>query len=273
MPLELPASHRRKFAEHLRRHRDRHSVTDLEYSDNILKVSINTYKKCLEANAKAPLALQRATFVKLFENAQLEPSDYGMNFNLPLHNQAHGGYTQDDYGFIAGRYLTHRRSFLTGANITRSVLDITWNVDGAFLAFHEHLHYIADNGAEQHGSYKGEIFMHKDRVLMSLLTIRDGEVRVTMVHVPEKRPLKHVNNPVKMLGALVTHGYPKHFFQPVVSPVLIEEAPSAATASPVDKLCGTISPDDREFARVAKELQHAEDHAVVMTSLLARKAG
>lgn len=176
----------------------------------------------------------------------------------------YGGYGKSEFAYIEGRYFYYRRSFLTGKKITRSVLDLRWNDALGALSFDEQLRYVSDAGVAQITRYAGEVYMHLDRVLMTLLSIDEGEVRATMVNVPEKRATSSGTR--KLRGVLMTHGYPKSFYQPVVSAVAIEQVPPEQETAPG----GTMEPGHPDFDRVERDLRLAEEHAVVMTPLLAR---
>ncbi len=176
----------------------------------------------------------------------------------------YGGYGKGEFAYIEGRYFCYRRSFLTGKKITRSVLDIRWNDALGALSFDERLRYVSDGGVEQITHYAGEIHMHLDRVLMTLLSIDEGEVRAAMVNVPEKRATSSGTR--KLRGVLLTHGYPKSFYQPVISAVAIE----LASPEHSDVQGETMEPGHPDFERVERDLRLAEEHAVVMTPLLAR---
>ncbi|WNJ88283.1 transcriptional regulator [Bosea sp. 685] len=178
----------------------------------------------------------------------------------------YGGYSRSDYAYIVGRYFCHRRSFLTGRNITRSLLDIRWNDAVQALSFVEQVRYVSDAGVEQVVRAEGEIYMHLDRALMTLLAIDEGEVRVTMLNVPERRSTPGSR---RLRGVLLTHGYPKSFYQPVVSAVTIELVPAEGEEG-AEQRTGTIEPSDPDFARLDRDIRQAEENAVVMTPLLAR---
>ena len=75
--------------------------------------------------------------------------------------------------------------------------------------------------------------------------------------------------PIKIHGALLAHGFPKGYFQPVISPVQLESVPPG-TSGEIAKLTKTIGTDDADYDRIDRDLRHAEENAIVMTSLIAR---
>ena len=269
MNIVLSGRGRSKFAEDLAAHRAECHENDADYARLVLRISLNTLKKCLEMQAPRPLSLKRQTLVAICSSAGLDPAHYGLNVKLPSRGSQFGAYTKADFGFIAGRYFLHRRSFLTGNNINRSLLDIRWNDREQCLAFNERLRYRSDGGVDQQNEYGGNVYMHRDRVLMSMLSNDAGELRVIMTHTPN-RPAGRSRPSFKLHGVMLTHGFPRGYFQPVVSAVQIETAPAGGTLS-VEKVCRTISSGDPEFDRLSHDLKHAEEHAVIMTPLLQRK--
>lgn len=269
MTLTLSGNHRDRFRDDLLAHRNSVHQNDAEYAGKVLKTSLNTYKKCVGPDPT--LGLKRGTLITICTNAGLSPSAYGLNVSLPGPNSVYGGYTRAEYDFLCRRYFYYRRSFLTGQNITRSLLEISWNDAKSALSFHEQLRYVSDAGVTQSTEYRGEVYMHPDRVLMSLLSIDEGEVRVTLLHTPERRAQGGAPRNIRTRGVLLTHGYPRTVFQPVVSAIAIEEAPDGRAARTADLMGRTIKPGDADFERISADLAQAEDHAVVMTPLLARR--
>ncbi|KAB2851056.1 MAG: hypothetical protein F9K44_02860 [Hyphomicrobiaceae bacterium] len=269
MNIVLSGRHRTSFAEDLAAHRGECHENDADYARLILRISLNTLKKCLEPDPARPLSLKRQTLIAICTSAGLDPARYGLNVKLPSRGREYGAYTKADFGFMAGRYLLHRRSFLTGSNINRSLLEIRWNDREQCLSFQERIRYRSDGGVPQQFEYNGEIFMHRDRVLMSMLSNDAGELRMIMSHTPN-RPAGRARSAFKLHGVMLTHGFPRGYFQPVVSAVQIESVPASATIS-VDKACRTIAPGDPDFDRLGHDLKHAEEHATIMTPLLQRK--
>jgi hypothetical protein len=250
-------------------HRAAFPLGDADYARERLKVSLNTFKKCIAEESKEALVLTRHTFVTICAGANLNPSDYGFDFTVPALGAAFGGYDKADFAFLIGRFALHRRSFLTGRNVNRSALDISWSERNACLSFVEHVRYESDKGVQQFFEYSGNIYMHRERMLLSLLGIQDGEVRLTLVHAPDRPAPGRRRPPHKLRGALLTHAYPKGFFQPTFSPVYIEEAATGPKSSP-DAICRTLRPGDLDFERIALELDEIEEHSTVVTSLLVR---
>lgn len=269
MNIVLSGRNRARFAEDLAAHRGECHENDADYARLILRISLNTLKKCLDPDQAEPLSLKRQTLIAICSGAGLEPAQYGLNVKLPSRGSQFGAYTKADFGFFVGRYLLHRRSFLTASNINRSLLEIRWNEKEQCLAFQERIRYRSDGGVQQQHEYAGNVFVHRDRVLMSMLSNDEGELRIIMTHTPN-RPAGRARPAFKLHGVMLTHGFPRGYFQPVISAVQIESVP-AAGAQTVDKVCKTISAGDPDFERLTFDLKHAEEHAVIMTPLLQRK--
>lgn len=252
----------------LAEHRAKSAFTDAEYVRQVLGVSLNTYKKCI--GPEPELALSRQSFNRIVANAGLEASRLGSKVPTPVATMDFGGYTKAEFGYLAGRYLLYRRSFQTGLDISRAVLDISWNDSQSCLRFVESRRLKTPGGAWQANDFTGDIYIHRERVLMSLLAIDRGDARLTLLHIPARHVYGTNLGLVRTSGAVLTHGYPKRFFQPVISAVTIEAVePSKRSASP-NTLCKTIVRGMSEYADAAEELKVAEEHAVVMTPLMWR---
>ncbi len=267
MAVELLGDDRVRFARDLVQHRDAYPIKDADYAERILSVSLNTYKRCINSEDFPRLAFKRHTFISIFQRAALDPARYGMNITLPSQSDRHGGYGQTDYPHLAGRFIFYRRSFLTGMNIVRGVLDITWSEPKQCYVFIEFLHYLTNSGVPYETTNTGEIHIQKDRNMMFLLACHAGAVRLTMLHVPEKPGTLGPGQTVRTRGALLTYGNPRDFYQPIVSAIVIEKRSDKITGD-ATKLCATIKPGTAEYTAPSAELRHAEEHAVVMTPML-----
>lgn len=266
MDVVLTGEDRSRFREGLRSARAASSLTDAEYAHDILRVSLNTFKKCLADGAE--LRLKQRSFRSIVANAGMDRSVFASGgLPVPAAND-YGGYARSDFGYLAGRYLLYRRSFQNGVDISRAVLDIEWSDRHSCLIFNEMRRYKTD-GVWQANDIKGTIHMHAERVLMGLLAIDKGDVRLTLLHIPSRTVYGTQLGTVRTSGALLTHGYPKRFFQPVVSPVTIEAIGPSHRSQSVNELCTMLTEADPDYAAAEEELRIAEAHAVVMTPLMA----
>ena len=270
MDITLTGRQRTQLRADLVAHRARSTLTDAEYVRTVLRVSLNTFKKCVGDGAS--LTLKRRSFNSIVANAGLDGRRYGAKEQAPAPPAEHGGYTKAEYGYIIGRYLLHRRSFQNGIDITRGVLDITWNDSQSCLAFNEMRRYKTPAGAWQANDIVGTIYMHPERVLMGLLAIDKGDARLTLLHIPSRHAFGTNLGTIRTSGVVLTHGYPKRFFQPVISAVTIEAVdPSKRHLSP-NALSTPIPRGSAEYNAIAEDLRIAEEHAVVLTPLMWRAA-
>lgn len=268
MLIKLTGAQRKRFRDDLAAHRAASPLTDADYAQKVLHVSLNTLKKCFDRGPA--LSLKRQTYNSIVSNLGLDPARYGTGPARPvaaLNN--FGGYSKADFGFIAGQYVVHRRSFLTAENITRTVLEITWNEQKACLSFVERIRYVSDGGVSQAYEYAGDIYMHADRMLMNLLSIVDGEVRLMTMQTPSRRT-PNTLGPIRTAGVLLTHGYPKRFYQPVVTAVAVEQLPRARSPQQLLAMSQTLEPGSTEFKKAAADLKVAEEHSLVLTPLMFR---
>lgn len=266
MDVVIDATNRRRFRDALLNHRHSFPGNDHDYAARQLKISLNTYKRCIAEENEA-LRLKRQTLLKICRHASLPPGDFGVPLAGAVLANAYGGYKRADYGFMQRRYVQYRRSWLTGLNVNRTVLDIVWSNEKDCLVFKESLHYTSDRGVPQSVAYTGEIYMHSERSLCSMLAIDNGEVRLTVVHTPNIRSAGDTT-PIKLRGLQLAHAYPKGFFQPSVTPVYIEEARPGLNDGTV--ATGTMTPDDPSYDRIMKELAFVEQESAVLTPLIAR---
>jgi hypothetical protein len=256
------------FRKSLRTARSRSPLNDAEYARDILRVSLNTLKKCL---ADGPdLRLKQRVFNSIVSNAGLDINSF-QSINLSLQPPSlYGGYTKNEFSYLIGRYLLHRRSFQNGTDISKAVLDISWSDSQSCLIFNEMRRYKTDGNIWQSNDIKGMIYMHAERVLMGLLALDQGDVRLTLLHIPSRNVYGTQLGTIRTSGVVLTHGYPKRYFQPVVSAVTMEAiGPTLSKLSPND-ICGLITEGDPEYQTVEQELRIAENHAIVMTSHMAR---
>ncbi len=233
MDVVLTGAQRAKLREDITRHRAISPYNDADYAQKILRVSLNTFKKVVGPEER--LGLKQRIFRTIVGNADLDATAYGAGLNMPMQSPQFGGYSRADFGYLIGRYLIYRRSFQDGVAISRAVLDIQWNDPLACLSFVEMRRYKIDGGAWQANDIRGYIHMHAERVLMGMLAIDEGDVRLTLLHIPSRLAIGTPVGTVRSSGFVLTHGYPKRFFQPVVSPVAIEAlGPSLRGQSPND---------------------------------------
>jgi len=268
--IELSSGARTRFRNDLAAHRSHSVATDREYAERVLGISLNTLKKLLNAQDRTALKLKRQTFVAICSNASLDPAAYNVPVKLPVKATPFGGYGRQDYDYLEGTYLIYRRSFLTAANIIRGALQISWDEKARGLAFLEQQNYETDSGAPYQASYRGHIHIRKDRNIIGLVQLANGEARLMLCGLPE-RPLGSGAR-LRSRGALLTFGNPRDVYQPIVTTVLVEQT-SGATGGDLMALCRTLHKGSPEHKKISAELKHAEEHSVVMTPLMWRSLG
>lgn len=262
MTISLSGRQRERFQADLRAHRAMFSLNDAEYSDQVLKVSLNTYKKCMQATGRGALALRRHTFISIFAGTALDPKNYGLAVSVPSQAAPYGGYHKDEFKYLCGRYFLFRRSFLSARHITRGILDIRVSESLECLSFSELQCYTAEVGAREELRYQGDIFINRERSLLSLPAFCEGHVRLTLL-----QPERIAKAKIKMRGALLTFGNPKGHWQPTVSCVYLEGPVEDRRSDPRD-LCGTILDGSGDYATLSAELARVEEHAAIITPLM-----
>jgi hypothetical protein len=262
MAISLSGRGLDRFKADLRAHRETFSLNDADYADQVLKISLNTYKKCVQPGDE-PLALKRHTFVNIFANTSLDPKRYGLGITLPTDTSPFGGYQKSEFQFLCGRFFLYRRSFLTARHITRSILEIRPSESHECLSFSELHYYTSETGSREEIHYSGDICINHERNILSLPAYSQGHVRLTLLQ-PERLGNK---GRVKMRGALLTYGNPKGFWQPTVSCIYVDGPIEDKRPHPRD-LCKTIVAGSEDYSALCDELVRIEEHATINTPLM-----
>ena len=109
MNIELKGRAFERLAADLMKHRERYALNDSDYAGQVLRVSLNTLKKCLRPSKSKPLVLKRQTLIAIFAHSGLDPSHYGLSFTVPSQAATHGGYQRADFAHLCGAYYLYRR--------------------------------------------------------------------------------------------------------------------------------------------------------------------
>lgn len=263
MSINLSARQRARFRSDLLSHRETFTLNDADYADQVLKVSLNTYKKCIQPAANGPLALKRQTWLGIFANTPLDPKTYGLAVGVPTCDSPFGGYSVEDFRHLCARFHIYRRSFLTARQITCGVLEIRPSDVHDCLAFSEIHSYVSEAATRQELRYSGDVYMNPERSLLSLPSYADGQVRLTMLSAERVGGRSRV----KMRGAQLTYGNPKGFWQPTVSCIYVD-GPVDERRTSLRDLCRTIDEGTPEHDAISAELSHVEDYATIITPLM-----
>jgi hypothetical protein len=263
MNISLAGRHRDRFSADLLAHRETFSLNDAEYADQVLKISLNTYKKCVQSTGRGALTLKRHTFINIFANTALDPKGYGLAISVPSQVSRFGGYKKSEFQYLCGRFFLYRRSFLTARHITRSILEIRQSESQECLSFNELHYYTSESGIREELHYHGDVYINQERNILSLPSYFQGQVRLTLLQPERLGP----RGKMKMRGALLTFGIPKGYWQPTVSCVFVDGPVEEKRADPRD-LCRTLSEGSDEHAAFSGELARVEEHATIMTPLM-----
>jgi hypothetical protein len=273
MNITLSSGARTRFRNDVSAHRANTPATDKSYAEDILGVSLNTFKKILNPGDRGRLVLKRNTFVSICRAAELDPDTYDVPIKIAGKNTPFGSYERADYDYLEGTYIIQRRSFLTAENIVRGAVEISWDDRLHCLAFLERHSYTTDSGAPYETTYRGQLHIRRDRNIINMVQLLNGEARLTLVNTPDRPATGPGAKPrIKARGAVLTYGNPRDFYQPIVSAVVLEQV-STKTGGNLNQLCKTLKPGSDEFAQASADLKHAEDQTVVMTPLMWRKFG
>jgi hypothetical protein len=266
MSVILSGETRSRLRTVLSEHRARSIMTDADYCEDMLRVSLNTFKKCI--GSEPHLSLKRHTLTGLLARIGTSLPELEHAAATTPVNVDYGGYTRESHGYLEGRYMVFRRHFSRPENITRAVLDIAWDTTASALRWSELRRFRSEATGEMVANdMHGHVTMHQERILMGLLCVDRGDARLTLLHVPPRHAFASKLGFSESLGVVVTHGYPKRFFQPVVSPIAIKSVEAKKRHAPPETLCKILTPGTTEFETANRHLCIAEEQSCEMTSL------
>ena len=261
IPKSLKGMELERFVNDLRAHRAGYTANDYSYANDVLKVSLNTYKKCMQSPKIGELSLQRSKLINILSHAELDPKAYGLNVTVHGSDNRFGNYQKSKFKYLCGRHLIYRRSFLTARDITCGVLDINQSKIQECLSFTERHHYMSEQRQVQKLEYSGDIYMDEGQALLSLPAYENGKVRLMQL-VPER-----VDKQIKMRGALLTFGSPKGIWQPTMS-CIYAVGPIKDDKISDWELCQTISSNSKEYETLSAHLEHVERFTTNITPLM-----
>ena len=206
----------------------------------MLKVSLNTYKKCMQIVGHGALALKRHTFVSIFAHTALDPKNYGLSIGVPSQISPFGGYQKDEFAFPS-----------------------IFSESQECLSFQELHYYTAEVGVREEIRYHGDVYMNQERTILSMPAYSQGQVRLTLLQ-PERLSSK---GKLKMRGAVLAFGNPKGYWQPTVACVFVDGPIQDKRSDPRD-LCKTIMDSSEEYAPLSAELARVEEHGTIVTPLM-----
>ena len=239
----------------------KYGTNDASYANEVLKVSLNTYKKCVKSLGNGELTLRRSKLVSIISNADLDPQAYGLDVFVGGGDKRFGNYHKRSFRHLCGRFLIYRRSFLTASDITCGVLDIGESPVHECLTFVERHHYLSELGQIQKLEYSGNIYMDEGQALLSLPAYENGKVRLVQLMA------ESVEQQVKLRGAMLTFGSPRGIWQPTIS-CIYAVGPINNANAPIEKFCKTIKKDSKEFDALSAQLEHVEQFTSIVTPLM-----
>ena len=116
--------------------------------------------------------------------------------------------------------------------------------------------------------YRGDVYLNQERSILSMPAYFEGQVRLTLLHMPERRGGRERR---KMRGALLAFGIPKGYWQPTISSVYVEGPIDDKRANPRG-LCRTNGAEVEGYQALSSELAHTEEHATINVPLMWFKA-
>jgi hypothetical protein len=270
-------SHQRELLRHaLLRHRQGYTQSEADYVKDVLQVALNTYKKCISAGDTEELSMKRRTLIAILKAAKIEPAAIAVDIVMPASVEQYGNYDPQQFSYLVGTYFLHRRSFSTGHNIVRGVVEISIDEQKRCLRFDEYNDYISDAGMHDDSHYQGDVYMNEERSLYSMFYTSNGYMRLTMTQAPVRSGAGAAGTlqrgGIKWRGGLFTHGKGKGVWQPTYSAFMMESLPERLWKKAREE-CRTMTPEDPEFEGANRELLFAEDYSCVSTPLMFNRGG
>jgi hypothetical protein len=174
MTISLTGQHRDRFIAELRAHRETFLISEAEYAEQVQKVSLNTYKKCVRSAGRAPLKLKRHTLISVCTCVGLDPKAFGFAIGIPAQISPFGGYRKDDYGFLTGTF------FLIGARFTPAISRAaSRDLSERYQRMPEFTNCTTSPSPardEQH--YGGDVHLNEERTVLSMPAYFGGQVRL-----------------------------------------------------------------------------------------------
>ena len=236
MTISLSARQRVRFRTDLLAHREAFSLNDAEYADQVLKVSLNTYKKCVQLSANKSLALKRHTL-----RLHLHPLSPGSEKLWSFHRRSRVRYRHSadtkrmNFASFVVAFFSLGARFLTARQVTRSLLEIRPSESQECLSFNELHYYTAEVGVREEIRYHGDVYMNQERTILSMPAYLQGQVRA---HPPAAGTAEQQGKD-QDAGAVLAFGNPKGYWQPTVSCVFVDGPIEDKRTNPRD-LCKTI---------------------------------
>ncbi len=261
----LEGTARANFGEDLLRARKSSSSSDADFANRELRISLNTYKKCIDPSG-APLRLRRSTLVAIIRACKLDPTRFGLEFPVSRQRPRDpGSYARNDLGFLEGSYIQVRRLPSVESAIAVSTLNFTWDDARSLLTFHESTHAL-DNGASEPRVYRGDVHLQQDRSVFGLLSVENGETRLSLVHTPDlqkpgRRTTAHAPGTFRLHGVQLAPGAPNGTLRPIVSAIYLEHV-SSAHLDVATLQSGILSANHPAFGRLTSELHHIEEQFI-----------
>ena len=161
--------------------------------------------------------------------------------------ESYGGYMLSAYEGYLGTYVAYRRVFSEKRQLYRSVYDIDWDEPLSRLRFLELQLFRGRDNKAVASSHGGGIHISPHTGLLQLLTTFQGALRLvtlTRFRLGDNR----------LRGLMLTQSDRDRFFEPVASAIVLEKLDGKRRLADLEKLVGTIGPEDPAFADADHEL-------------------
>jgi len=162
-------------------------------------------------------------------------------------DEAYGGYMLSAYMGYLGAYVAYRRAFNGKNELYRSVFDIDWDEAMSRLRFLELQRFRGRDNRSVSSTHGGGIHISPHTGLIQLLTTFQGALRLitlTRFQMGDNR----------LRGLILTQSDRDRFFEPAVSPIVLEKLDGKRRLADLERLVGPVGPDDPSFEATDLEL-------------------
>jgi transcriptional regulator with XRE-family HTH domain len=165
--------------------------------------------------------------------------------------EAYGGYMLSAYESYLGTYVAYRRVFSAKRELYRSVFDIDWDEQLSRLRFLELQRFRGRDDRAVASSHGGGVYISPHTGLIQLLTTFQGALRLITLS-----RFRLGDN--RLRGLILTQSDRDRFFEPAVSAIFLEQLDGKRRLADLERLVGSLSPDDPTFGPANEELSAIE---------------
>lgn len=171
--------------------------------------------------------------------------------------EAYGGYLLAAYEDYIGTYVAYRRVFSERNELFRSVFELDWDDELSRIRFFELQKFAGANRAPVSSSHAGGVYVSAHTGVLHFLTTFQGALRLVTLS-------KFRRGDDKLRGVILTQSDRDMFYLPAVSAIFLQKLNGRRRPSELDRMVGTLSPEDAGFSEADAELREIEGSAMFL---------